>query len=848
MYISLQANVYISAPAHTQENIPPLTQGPSPSTPLINDRTTSSILFIHANHPINDNVPHDALHTQSRSIIISPHPTSIATHTHAQATRPTANTHTDISILLFIEGRYTVTQTALDACVHTLRTALPGPASAYRLTHGGRTLQDTHTLQHYGLDNGDTIRASLPGLGGTGHTTPPNPSPHTHTYQHAQDPVLLAQDTIPPTPPLGTTNPPESVPITRPTTHPSTLPEAPLTGGDTGWTRDGRHPHPERYLPVMVALQTGAADRIEAALAITTEWQQIQPLSTLATYITSATHGWDSGVAYTMDKCTTCQSIRYVTLHDTSALIRYLTPYHIWTIRITILENQPNIDYMEPIPTPTELQHTLYLTFPSPQQAQHTMEVMLHLHRLLQQGKTTQIVCFTTPPMFTAQDNLEGVTASYACTASTPQGTCILCNNEHATALKLTCTQPHKLSLRCARSANQNIYRSVRIPLYLAALLTPPTVVHPHQDQTDQVETETLLCSSPPLGTHNTVPFTNRPNPTQATHTTAPKAAIHSLFTPKPKNPNNTNTPSRAHTSNTISIISWNGGSKLTQAFGALLNHCTEQKIDIICLQETEGLGLLDDEIRSQGYNIYRHTKVAILLAVDTAERIHISQYLWRSDNYDSMFIVLGTHQGRVAIGTTYLPSGVDYLSKANLKGAVAQHSELNAMTSKFEHSILTMDANETTDPEGRIHATLASVTNPDPDPHQPTTSADICKHKLLHTSTMACYLQNMRHMQVTDRTINPHSYTHQQTSQDKTKTIYSAIDYIWISKSLIHKTEEFTILPQTRLWSKQPAVEYHRALQTRLQWPDIWQSSQHPPGTPIPLASSDAQPLDLSV
>jgi len=124
-----------------------------------------------------------------------------------------------------------------------------------------------------------------------------------------------------------------------------------------------------------------------------------------------------------------------------------------------------------------------------------------------------------------------------------------------------------------------------------------------------------------------------------------------------------------------------------------------------------------DAEIHNYGYNIYRHDRVALLLAIDTAERLYTPGSVWRSPTFNSMSVTLESQEGAILIATTYLPSGVDYMSKENLTKVRDQHHELHSRANSHEMSILTMDANETTHATTSVAYTHLNRTHPSATP-----------------------------------------------------------------------------------------------------------------------------------
>ena len=94
----------------------------------------------------------------------------------------------------------------------------------------------------------------------------------------------------------------------------------------------------------------------------------------------------------------------------------------------------------------------------------------------------------------------------------------------------------------------------------------------------------------------------------------------------KPKTPNKRKRKRRApEARHDISIIHWNTDKRsgTRHSMGALILLLCERQADIVCLQEIEGTPIDTWGLTAWGYNIYIHNKVAILVAIETAERVH---------------------------------------------------------------------------------------------------------------------------------------------------------------------------------------------------------------------------------
>ena len=71
--------------------------------------------------------------------------------------------------------------------------------------------------------------------------------------------------------------------------------------------------------------------------------------------------------------------------------------------------------------------------------------------------------------------------------------------------------------------------------------------------------------------------------------------------------------------------------------------------------------------------------------------------------NHNTMGITLATNQGTIFIGNGYIPTNVDNMNEGNKEDFRRLHCELYTEAANHTHSILCMDANETTTKQGRI-------------------------------------------------------------------------------------------------------------------------------------------------
>ena len=389
---------------------------------------------------------------------------------------------------------------------------------------------------------------------------------------------------------------------------------------------------------------------------------------------------------------------------------------------------------------------------------------------------------------------------------STNTGNCLSCNTEHLTSWNLNPTFKGRITLSCRNSK-------------------------PHQYPTIASTTEftnTLLGEKK----NNTLPG--------AKHKKIKSA-------PKTKTPPKGDPPKELKTGqtgtqrvNNLNIINWNTDNR-PKTFPALINYLTEEKIDIACIQEAQGLNPLYTPLSKYGYNIYSHEKVAIIVHKDTTTKIMSTSDTWTSKTFNSMSITLNTNRGPLAIGCAYLPSDVDNMSKEGKKRVTEQHLELNAHLSKHPMAILCMDANETIHPRGRINTPIQ-------DDKREMTISDTTKRKIskscenntLGTSTMACYNKTMTVYPTTPEHNTLPTYTHQQTAKGKQNITLSAIDYILISKNLSPSIEKIITTDTTRNWAKNPTSSFHCLTQCTLNWENLWKGRPPATGTENELLKGD--------
>jgi exonuclease III len=184
------------------------------------------------------------------------------------------------------------------------------------------------------------------------------------------------------------------------------------------------------------------------------------------------------------------------------------------------------------------------------------------------------------------------------------------------------------------------------------------------------------------------------------------------------------------------------------RALGSVLSMAEEHGADVVCLQEIENVSWPTYALSAMGWNFYRNGKVGILARRATTERLcgttvgegnnmrHI--HVWKSEKHHSMSISIQTPDGGMMIACAYIPSGVDKMTAIQRKTVSALHAEIHAWSLLHAHSIICMDANETSCPMGRFSSemmVLSTTLGPSTNPMSPPCHATV-KHMRTPEST----------------------------------------------------------------------------------------------------------------
>ena len=261
----------------------------------------------------------------------------------------------------------------------------------------------------------------------------------------------------------------------------------------------------------------------------------------------------------------------------------------------------------------------------------------------------------------------------------------------------------------------------------------------------------------------------------------------------------------------------------------SIVDYAKKHKVDVVCLQEMgeKNCRLTDDWFIDKGYTVHYHGQVAMLLALQTANKmLDMATPVWRSksENFMGINLNLGSGKGNLQILNGYLPTNQDRRRKDDDK-AQGMHLQLAAQALETEHTIICMDGNETISPKGRLF-------RQDGKGPKETTFPNADKTKSLGLSKMACY-QN--HLNDVHRKTNPDLYrgkepkdaamTHTQKVAEN-KISLAKIDYIWATETLTRRATECILIDDTKNWGEAQYTSYHRAIHTTFSWNKLWKNS----------------------
>ena len=595
-----------------------------------------------------------------------------------------------------------------------------------------------------------------------------------------------------------------------------------LKGGSQD-SRQNKFP-PEDQTPVPAREQTnaewgqmtieGIIERTEEMeshqLSIRTQWSPLPD----GTFVSWFENNYDLMEYYNVTCSQEARAIRVITVGErregiVEAYVRYFTIGHVWAIQITE-EHRSHWTWMEEVEVSPEARDRIEEIIQ--RRTSNTADIDIALSvRSRMGGKSAGELTMGSTRQHHAEDGAtDAYTGRYGRKAENGLQ-CPICEGQHSAKWR---SQRHDGSIRmtCPAGGGTNavhLPEELRMTLFgtWTAYNTTPLIVPQREEEKDQETTHTHPRGPRPRWR---VKATNRQEP-------------------------------GAWENDQITVTHWNSDKRLSsqQTMNGLMLYLNETRSDVVCLQEIETTHMSAQGLEEQGWELYLHSpggKVAILVRADTAGRIHKPNAIWRSDRFESMTITLLLREGTLVIGTAYLPSGLDSKARTHTERLLAteQHMEINHRALCHDYAILTMDANETTTPEGR-------VTTHHPPEGLRTTPSSACKNRRASMSTMACYTSNMRDC---DIHCNPQSYdergeprsgafTHSQPLAATSTTdlalplSQSKIDYIWASKNLLNNKTKLSVDAAPATWrTGPPRKNFHSTMTLAIPWPGAWRTT----------------------
>ena len=521
---------------------------------------------------------------------------------------------------------------------------------------------------------------------------------------------------------------------------------------------------------------------------------------------------------------------RLVTLNEASpcgGVVRYITCQSVWTY--TLKHGESGLQTHDRVPAPAiDLLHTLSQMDPSADF--ETMQAELRLNILaslnpdtFDHGTYVKISNISRKYDINSQPFL--IHADLRTTGpEVPTRSCLLCENPD-------CDGKGKISMnKLAQATTVRCTGNSGGPHRLSS-----DAIHYMFGKMGKKTRPTPRWQRGPAG-----PVTFEPSPGKIDH-----YACQPHTTPDNASPNPTTGPNP-----TLTICQANldrGGRHIA---GKIISYLEETHADLMCLQEVQNVAWAEDSLSALGWNLYRHGKIAILArrtTVETSTRVVDSKgrkctHIWKSRKHASMAITLATKDGSVMVACAYVPSGVDRMAQAEKEQISDMHREIQTETMHHTHSIICMDSNETTTPNGRVRV------SPD---GEATSSGSPTP---LGLSTMAWYAESKTNSReyMTKTGPDPRPYptmddmTHVQPSMDEA-VVHSALDIIYTSNTLLPRLMTCTLDDRTRTWGTgagrgKDRVSYHKIVRADWAWSDMWPNPDAPHtdlGAPPPLRGS---------
>ena len=641
----------------------------------------------------------------------------------------------------------------------------PGPPTFF-LQHGCKPLKDLLTLEDYNINHRDVINVCLSIRGGAEDHEIPEPNST-------------------PTPPKGKKGRPPS----------------------QRWMEDSKLlMDDDEHEPILDTIRE-ACNAMENDLNLSDiEWTTAEEESVIEELLEM----WQGDNVTDVVVAPNRGVIRIIQTHldiAHGAVIRYITPYHVWGITLSHEGDRPT--WISPDPTPIYSLPAIADLLECPSHKMKHVEYTLALRYIISSigGENNALIKpAQNYPIWDANEEL----AAYHGKATNHKGNCLACKTSNHTfkysISKLT--KCAKISCESNTSGHTTRLESDMIDFFFGRPRRKERLDSQWQNH-QATEQKNEQGGTSPVSPNRPANIEQRSEPPQT-----------------PVNVDGFNT------------IHYNTDKQSNNVLEDILTLAAKESADAICLQETENMRWSLTRLSKRGWNLYRHHKVAILLNTHTAEKMSRTtnpaekeklEHIWRSDKYNSISVTLDTPEGPLMIATTYTPPGVDAMTENSpeKQEVYLAHQELNNRALDHKFAIITMDGNETISALGRIRHGVGKNNGTN-------TPSGNTKNRTAELSTMACYTTHMTDLH---KTMNPHHYTDDKCARRKTHThtqrgphheVTSKLDYVWGSKSLIHRLLSCELYDDTKLSKNRhiPRSRYHSAIITKIDWKGLWGKS----------------------
>ena len=575
--------------------------------------------------------------------------------------------------------------------------------------------------------------------------------------------------------------------------------------------------------------------------------------------------GWNTSEGMIVQISRKCSAARVVLLRTRGpTLVNYFTLHNVWTARVLGKKEDPNntmeLKWYEPVPTSKEHQCVLSRYIPFQNGDPNSMETRQNILRILREQLNEE----------ETEARLIGEGRSSKCGAGymqhhgdcgTSSGHCIKCaSRDHHSEWHSHIQWPSKISISCKTAKPDPKPRSYRGNQDLTQILFGR---YESSEQTQDITRMDL--DQPDPAPNNEEEPTDHESGTDVppTNPTEGDASIkHRKLGQK--------------RTGGLNVMTWNTGKHIKHAFGrnymqAMIHCMVTEEVDILMLQEAEGMITDDQGLLREGFRLERHGKVAIVTCIDTTETLRIGT-VWRSPNFNSMGITLRLRDdSTIGVLTSYLPSDIDDMAmeSPHYDRVTLQHEELVAQAAAHDQSIVGFDANETRSRTERILIRKAKKIIPTRECQRcpENERAGHCGRfhdwdteytgtKRLH-SHLDVYRKNFKDSHRTapgnghlyDKSGPTHrdALTHTMPARNMDLS-YAKLDYIWVSNDMAVRITGSTLNHETKGWSgKHSTDSYHSAILTKMEWANIWRGQDDQKRTELPEGEDVVRGPNLS-